>query len=267
MEIDVENIDLQMICDNLGFEVNPHHFRGRKTNFMEISRNDRFITIVSNRYKLVPNEVALTIADDVADRVNAKRIGHYNDDQGDNIIVQYLLDEFETARGVKARAGFYVTNSVGGFMSFRIKSFLLYDNKIIYLGSLISGIVRRHTKNIDIDMDGIVETAREAVETAKKFAYTIDTWRRISVAEGSGIGLVENIRVSNIPNVYRPTYLLKPTKRVNESEIPSTPPYLSLFQMYMDIVHSINNPPTDRLSEKGKITYFNMLHKALEEEI
>jgi len=266
MDIDVENIDLEYICDKLGFEMSPHHFRGEKTNFMEISRNDRFITMVTNRYKLVPNEVAEAIADEVAEKMGAKKIGHYEDGE-DSIIIHYLLDEFETARGSKARAGFYVTNSVGGFMSFRVKSFLLYEDKIIYLGSLISGIVRRHTKNIDIDMDSIVQIAKDAVEMAKKFAYTIDTWRRLSVSEGDGIGILEKIRVSLIPNVYRPTYLLKPTKRVKESDIPPTPSQLTLFEMYMDIVYAINNPPTGRLSEKGCITYFNMLHKALEGEI
>jgi hypothetical protein len=84
---------------------------------------------------------------------------------------------------------------------------------------------------------------------------------------GKGIGLMEKIRVSLIPGVYRPAYLLKPTKRVKENEIPPPPANLSLFRMYMDIIHTLNNPPTGRLSENTKINYFNMLHKAISEVI
>lgn len=264
MNIDVENIDLETVCTNLGFEVNPYLFKGRdRTNLLEISRNDRFICMVSNRYKLVPNEVVKAIAEDVAETVGAEMIDIYEEDE--NLIVHYLLDEFELSNGTKARAGFYVTNSVGGGMSFRIKSFLMYDDKIIYLGTLISGIVRKHTTNIDIDMQKVIGTANDAIARAVAFAWNLDDWKHISVKYGKGIGLIEKIRVSNLPNVYRPSYLLKPTTRVKESQIPDTPPGLTLFGMYMDLIHAINYPPTGRLSEKTKINYFNMVHKALEE--
>jgi hypothetical protein len=265
MDIDLENIDLEKICTSLGFEITPYKFRGRDiTNLMEISRNDKFITIVSNRYKLLPNEFAELIGEDVASRVGAKLVNRIAD--GNMLILTYLLDEFQINNS-KAQAGFFITNSIDERMSFRIKSFLWYENEVIYLGSLVSGVIRRHTKNIDIDMDNVVSTAREAVTTAEKFAKQIPDWSQISVVSGKGIGLMEKIRVSLIPGVYRPAYLLKPTKRVKENEIPPPPANLSLFRMYMDIIHTLNNPPTGRLSENTKINYFNMLHKAISEVI
>ena len=261
-DIDLGNMDLEKVCTNLGFQVTPYKFRGRyTTNLVEISRNDSFITIVSNRYKLLPNEVALAIGEEISSQIGAKRVSTIEDDN--SIIIHYLQDELTTESGKIIRAGFYITNSVDERMSFRIKSFLIYNKEVIYLGTLISGVVRRHTKNIDIDMEKILEIAKEAVKIASQFALQIDDWSKISVSDGYGIGIMESIRTSLIPNIYRPTYLLKPTKRVKEHEIPSTPNNLSLFRMYMDTIHCINNPPTGKLSEKTRIQYFNMLHKAI----
>jgi len=260
----VYNIDLESTCKNLGFEITPYKFRGRDdTNLLEISRDGKFICMVTERYKLIPNEIVLEIAENIATMTGAEKTDIYEEDG--NIIIQYLLDAFELPGGTMARAGFYVTNSVGGGMSFRIKSFLMYEDKIIYLGTLVSGIVRKHTKNIDIDMKKIMDTATDAIARAVKFAWNMDEWKNISVKYGKGIGLLEKVRVSKLPNVYRPSYLLKPTKRVKESDIPDTPDELTLFGMYMDLIHTINHPPTGRLSEKTKIDYFNMIHKSLEE--
>lgn len=267
MDIDVENLDLGMVCDSLGFEVTPYKYKGRDdTNLVEISRNDKFITIVGKGYKLLPNEVAEAIGKELATRVGAEMVGHYGATEGceNSMIAHYLLDEFEM-NGTKARAGFYITNSIDEKMSFRVKSFLKYEDEIIYLGHLVSGIIRKHTKNLEIDMNDIVETAKKSVDKAVEFAWDIMNWKSISVSVGKGIGIVERIRVSGIPNVYRPAYLLKPTKRVKENEIPNTPFGLSLFDMYMDIVFAINHSPVGKLSEKGRILYFNMLHKSLGE--
>jgi hypothetical protein len=116
-------------------------------------------------------------------------------------------------------------------------------------------------------MSDITTIANEAVAKAREFGVKLNSWKDISVSEGVGIGLLEKVRVSNLPNIYRPPYLLKATKRVKENEIPKTPENLSLFGMYMDLINTINNSPTGRLSEKVKVNYFNMIHKALDDVI
>lgn len=270
--LNAENLDaltpdsLLAICEKLGFQVKPLMWNGEPTNRSIISRGETFITVVSDRYKLVPNEVAEAFGEEVAKRTGAIPFLRYSDDDGHSIINSYLMPEV-VADNVSSRVGFFITNSIDERMSFRIKSFLKWDDKVIYLGSLISGVVRKHTKNIDVEMADVTAVANEAVMKAKMFAQNLESWKNIDVTTGAGIGLVEKIRISLLPNIYRPPYLLKATKRVKEEQIPKTPANLSLFGMYMDLIKCINNAPTGKLSENVKVNYFNMVHKALSDAI
>ena len=191
-----------------------------------------------------------------------------NQNTSDNFFIErYLVDDPVIDGDSETMAGYYVTNSIDGSISFRIRSLLYYRNSYIYIGLSVGGITRKHTKNMKVDVDGIVDLAVDSVENARKFAQTIEGWKCISVTEGEGIRLMEKIRATNIPNIYRPVYLFKPTKRVPEEDIPAPEDGLSLYEMYMHLVHTINDPPTGRLSEVQQLHYFQIIHRALVEVI
>jgi len=260
----------------LGFDVIPVPHNGIDTKFRKITRNGRFITIVTSSYFLIPNEIVDDIVTEIVNKTTRDIVLVRSHNTDDRLLQHYIVDHemFAQMQGgigpdKDIHLGFTVTNSVDGSLSRGIRAYLIKTG----VGSILfptwrrSNIVtysKKHTKKNQITFEDFEFGIANAIDMARTIVDSMEAWTKIDVTSGAGLGVLETVRHSLLPNVYRPQYLFKPGKRVPEETIPVVPEGTSLWSMYNDIVALFNSPRTaSSLDERTRMNYYDMLHTAI----
>lgn len=175
----------EQVWEEYGLEILPIEKDGTDTNRRWIMRNGNFVKAVSDRYRLLPNERAVEVANDVAERVGAKPFHKhtgdwyiqlddhvFQDHDGKRVHALYSFDEkVDLGHGDEVDLGFAVHNSIDKSMGFKVGLFTFRHAcaNMVTMGVDTSGMGfddrdviehydQKHTAGLDIDiLEAIVE--------------------------------------------------------------------------------------------------------------
>jgi len=239
-------------------------FRDEKTRYKAILREGELVAIVSKRYKLLPNELVLEVAREVAEEVNAvqlkKRGLLFNKEQTRMYANFVILEPIKVEDNDLVYPGFTITNSIDASLAFTSVGFTfrsLCENGVFLGYSKLIAFHRRHTSRFDIDKVALKRIILSTIEYSKE---TIKLYKKMT-----DIMLNEEIAKSLAEHL--PAYMLKDYMKIKtkivdgqrEREIKILNYDVSLWNIYNVLTARIwrqNNP------DKVKCLC-NRLHKAV----
>lgn len=233
-----------------------------------IMRNGELITIVSDRYQLLPNEEAVKVAEKVAAAAGLVPFDQFTGDwickfhgkdhittYGDKnakVHAMYALNEPYYVGGDKMYMGIGIHNSIDGSKAFGVGAFTFRaacSNMVIVAGKknwsfyhgaadhakTLEYVQKRHTKGLDPREAKLSITIAEVVDYAKGIKAAYDDMAVTKVTEK----LLEKIKASRIPKKVLPEWVTAEEINVEEKTITE-------WELYNDITEQVwHNPETD----------------------
>lgn len=213
-----------------------------------IMRNGELITIVSDRYQLLPNEEAVKVAEKVAAAAGLVPFDQFTGDwickfhgkdhittYGDKnakVHAMYALNEPYYVGGDKMYMGIGIHNSIDGSKAFGVGAFTFRaacSNMVIVAGKknwsfyhgaadhakTLEYVQKRHTKGLDPREAKLSITIAEVVDYAKGIKAAYDDMAVTKVTEK----LLEKIKASRIPKKVLPEWVTAEEINVEEKTI------------------------------------------------
>lgn len=164
--------------DDYCIELVPIEINGQDTGKRAIMRNGNFLSMVSEQYRLLPNERAVGVADMVADDLGAVPFHEFDgdwyiqlddhvfqDEEGRRAHALYAWDDpVDLGYGDEVQLGFAVHNSIDASMSFRVGLFTFRHAcaNMVFMGvdrsgmgfderNVLQHMEQRHTAGLDIE--------------------------------------------------------------------------------------------------------------------
>lgn len=192
-EIDVSAGDPVQEWSEYGLALLPIHMNDEDTGRRHVVRNGSHLDSVTDRYKLLPNEEAVSAANEVAQRVGAEPFHEFDGDwfaQLDDHVYQdserrrvHAAYAWQTGEigGDDMEYGFIVHNSIDGSLGFRVG---LFSFRHACMNMMLMGISQ---------MPENVESEREVLnETARKHTQGLDLDNLEAIIEGTLV-LVDDV--------------------------------------------------------------------------
>ena len=241
---------------------------------------ERFIADVSYRYAMFPNEVMADIGDELAKKVGAKI--HQDCSNDKRLYRYYIKDKPCGPTGAKGYEegellpGFLVMNSIDGSMGAGVEPFLyrvVCKNGMMVQMKTAMTLKARHTGAIhDIERRDFLSMCKTALELSEAIAEKLKEWVSIDLSVKNPLTdqIIQNLQYCGIPNAYKDEvpFLWAPNKRLDEKDIPAVPKGMDLWEAYNHITAALTRPPNGKVvSERTRVDYQHMLHKALAPEL
>jgi hypothetical protein len=269
----------------------PLVFNNRETKHKAIVKNNSIVTIVKTRYKLIPNEKVIEVADEAAklaglvpfDKFSGKWIMKFGKDEShvikDNWKIHALYaseepyivktkygDEDEMYMGVAVHNSIDRTMGfTGGIFTFRAacRNVVLsagmknwsYDYNRNDHGKTIESFYKRHTKSMEVLAENLLPTLTNLMERSLiiKDTYNEMAKRKINLQ------IMQEIRATKMPKKLYPEYIPPPKVPIE------TVPDVTQWQMYNDFTEKIWH--NDKAEMTSKLLQFKYLHQVLPFEV
>lgn len=257
-----------------GIEQSPILFNGAKTAYKAVIRNGEIVSIVSNQYRLLPNEEAVKLADQAASLAGLVPFHEFSGDwfvRMDSHVIQdrdgrrvhalYAIDKSFDVNGEKMHLGVGVHNSIDGSTGFGcgIFTFRHACANMVWAGmkgyeqafderQTIEYLYKRHTKGLETFMGGLKNAIVTVMDKANIILETYQQLAETAVTQE----FLEKLRKSRLPDKVLPDYIAKP----EESTV--NPVSLTQWQVYNDITAAIWHNAKSGL--KTKDFQFRTLH-------
>jgi hypothetical protein len=196
-----------------------------------VRRNGEFVSDVSSRFKLVPNEKVVAAANNAAKRLGAVPFNEYGDSDDDWYIRLdkhvfqdparhrvHALYAWEdpvdiTGDGDTVQFGFAVHNSIDGSQSFEVGLFSFrhacanmvtmgiggqgqdFDQREVYAHTK-----RSHTKSLDVDVDELQAIIEEVITFADDVKEGYREFRETIISEEQIIDLIDRLPAKDLPD-------------------------------------------------------------------
>lgn len=292
-EIDLTHIERNEEWDSAGIDIATAsiHYGGKATKYEAILHNGELIAFVSEKYVLLPNEVALEVGDELAEEVGAVKMNRSDFGEGDwigdamaNHVIEYghqlhafyvfedPIAEFDTDAGGRVYLGFSVHNSIDGSLGFGVagttfrqacKNMVLFGTpkKFSYhyserdQGTTIASLYVRHVVKSLVERDLIKDAMSSVLKAAKDIAATYELWSKIRINERLALTLAERI-----PKKYLPDYISvsRDDEKKLKVELLEAPP---MWNAYNSITEALWH--SARTGLRTKRDKFKSLEKAL----
>jgi len=219
----------------------PLLYNGHPTKYKAIVKDRRLVAVLGRDYRLLPNEEAVKIASEVAQRVDAEpfRQGLYGDNVMHNkpstkVYANFLMrGKYDISGRDTVRAGFSVQNGIDGGLAFSATGFTFREvcSNGVFLGyKQIARFFRKHTAGFEIDMDSIVKAVEGVIEETEQ---TIVTYGRL-VAINLNEEIAQKIAQSRLPRKLMPPYI-----QIEKGELVGFDDSKSLWDVYNDLTAAI----------------------------
>lgn len=195
-----------------------------------VRRNGEFVSDVSSRFKLVPNERVVAAANQAAKNLGAVPFHQFGDSEDDWYIqlddhvfqdkarhrVHALYaweDPVDLGGGDTIQFGFAVHNSIDGSLSFEVGLFSFrhacanmvtmgvggqgqdFDDREVYAHTK-----RSHTKSLDVDVDELSALIENVMVFADDVAEGYSEWREQTLDPLQIKGLIDRLPAKNLPD-------------------------------------------------------------------
>jgi len=232
------------------------NFNGRPSDYKAILKNYSLIAIVGKDYKLLPNEVAFDIAENLAKQNGAICHRKILSKSDTHLFAAYLFDkEFDiTSAGDTVKVGYVVHNSIDGNIAFGASGFVyrsLCENGIILGYKQLVGLYRRHTRYMEIKYENLHTQLSKVMEATQRAIVRFKEMAREDITEE----IVQNLANSTISKKLFPDWLVLGTHRVVESWNP-----VNSWLGYNDFTQAIWH--CDKTTIDTKRVQFQELNKA-----
>jgi hypothetical protein len=257
-----------------GIQQSPILFNGAKTHYKAVIRNNEIVSIVSEAYKLLPNEEAVKLANEAAAMAGLVPFHEFSgewfvrmdrhvilDRDGRRVHALYAIDKSFDVGGEKMHLGVGVHNSIDGSTGFGcgIFTFRHACANMVWAGmrgyeqafderKTIEYIYKRHTKGLETFMGGLKTAILTVMDKAN---IILETYQQLAETEVTR-EFLNKLRRSRLPNKVLPNYIVKP----EESTV--NPADLTQWQVYNDITAAIWHNAKSGL--KTKDFQFKTLH-------
>lgn len=264
---------------NYGIEQLEITLNGESTGNHILTKNDEFVAVVGNHYRVLPNELALEIADNSArltglepytavfdhgslDNQNMSWVqGHRNAIQNGWKVHAFYTTGREAQIGRETvNVGVAIHNSIDGSMGFNVGIFtyrMICSNMVFAgfknvnrggLGRTLEYIYSRHTDSLTHAIEDLSDRIILVMEKAHLIVDSYEGMTRVRATEE----LIEKIRKSRISDKILPDYL-----KAEELEVSD----LSEWDVYNDITEAIWHSPKTNMDTK--MTYMDQLHRVM----
>ncbi|MCS7118275.1 MAG: hypothetical protein NZ957_05780 [Thaumarchaeota archaeon] len=257
-----------------GYEEQILAFNGEKTRFKAIVKDGELVTITSLNYMLIPNELVVEVADQLAPALNATRSAVIYDNW--KVYILYTIPETYKMKDTEVQMGYYIVNAVDG-TSALTASFMarvnwrgqVFDN-LVYLRR----VARVLSPTKAVAMVHVVHRESAKMSTEKVEEKTRDLVERIKtvISEGRDVVLLwrlwcevsfdtETIKLiyENFPEVYMPAVARSIVKQGYKLTN-----LIPVFDLYMETCHKIWTTKTNT-SPTRKIALVRRLQQLFEE--
>jgi hypothetical protein len=213
--LDVEIGDQEQTWDDYGLALQPVILDGEDTGRRLLTRNGKFVADVSDQYKVLPNERAVSVANQVAQDLGAVPFHDFDGDwyvQLDDHVFQneertrshalYAWDDPFFVGGDEVQFGFAVHNSIDGSLAFQVGLFTFRHAcaNMVFMGvegegmsfdqrEVIQHESHQHTKGLDVDPESLKAWIKAALTMKDTVSEAYNAWRdrTISVEEVSDL--------------------------------------------------------------------------------
>lgn len=268
-----------------GLTENPIIVNDGDTSKKAIMRKGQLISIVSDRYQLLPNEEAVKVAEKVTkaaglvpfDKFTGDwicRFGEKNHitEYGTNkakIHAMYAINRPYEVQGEKMYMGVAIHNSIDGSRAFGCGAFTFRQacsNMVIVSGrknwsfyysqqdhaKTLEYVQKRHTKGLDPTQPKLSLVIAQVVDYANGIIAAYEKMAETLVTEK----LIKAITDSRIPKKALPDYLTTDAEQLKLAENP-----ISEWELYNDITQNVWHNPETGFGTKERI--YNRLHAVM----
>ena len=259
----------------------PINVNGENTNQKAIIKNGELISIVSDKYMLLPNEEALNQANQIAkqsglvpfnkfSKLNLKVVG------GDEHAVlygphnarmhaMYAIEKEYQVNGEDMYVGVGIRNSIDGTKAFGVDLFSFRsacsNMDIIARGGqrgwtlgiartkMLDTIYKRHTSGLDPKTFKYKELLANVMDRANAI---IEAYEQMAIEKATK-ELLDNIKESRLPNKVLPDYITEESVQAPEN--------LTQWNLYNDITANIWH--NQKAAMTSKLFAFGQLHKVI----
>jgi len=276
MEAEVEILGIDDTWSKYGLQVVSLGLNGQDTGRRWILKNGEFVADVSKWYELLPNEVVVEVADDVAAELGAKPFHEFGGDWfyrmhehviqcGHKIHALYAWDEpVDLGDGDTIQLGYAVHNSIDGSMGFSVGLFTFRHAcaNMVWMGfrgkgmdfddrNVLASYYRVHIKGLEIDREELKARIKTVINKGLEVAETYKRWREEVIDK----------RIAERLYKVLPKSVLPEWLQVEEPKAIEVPQATTVWTVYNDITQAIwHNAKT---SDMTKIQHFKKLHSVL----
>lgn len=259
---------------------------GHKAIVKDVDGVEALVAIVKNRYKLIPNERVVKVADEAAEMAGLVPFDKFkgpwiipmrNNDHvirtGWKIHALYASNEpffVETQHGDdEMYVGVAVHNSIDRTMGFTAGSFTFrkacsnvvlsagmkdwsYDYNRLDHGKTIEYLYQRHTKGMEIVAENLKEILLTMMERSQVIMDTYNQMAKLKINKS----IMEGIRKTPMPKKLYPEYI--PAPKVPLTDVV---PDVTQWRMYNDFTQAIWH--NQKAQMNSKLSQFKYLHTVL----
>lgn len=242
----------------------PITYQDKPTKYKAIIYHGRLVAIMGRSYKLLPNEEAIKIANQVAERVDAEKF-EGNNLYRDNLFYNkkrtvvhatYLLKgHYEIDGRDTVRVGFSIANSIDGTLGFGCEGFTFRracSNGVLMGYKQITSFYRKHTKRFEVNFDKVLEIVNNVIQQVENSIKVYAKLVQLELNEE----IAEQIAKSPLPRKLLPDYI-----ETEKDKLVRFDPSKTLWDVYNDITASIwHNTKADIETKRHQ---FDMLHAVI----
>jgi hypothetical protein len=274
---------------------------GKDTGRRFIFKDGNFLTDVSSRYNLLPNERALEVADSIAEDLGAEPFDQFDgdwyceldehaitDDEGRRLHAMYSWSE-DTVEGDEMNYGFIVHNSIDATLGFSVGlfSFRHACSNMVWMGAgqqasgmsfddreLLQNYYHRHTEGLETDKTELKALIRETVGVIPNIHDTYEEWTKTSVTVDEIKVLRDRLPHDDLPEWTQDAIDLLKEKRegldegetVDEDEIDqkladAMPSDESTWETYNEITENVWH--SDTTNDRSKDGKMDEIHRVM----
>ena len=241
------------------------NFNNRPTKYKAIIKNNQLVAILGKSYKLLPNEEAIKMANEIASSIGAvpfKQDNLFRDNLFFNkkqtrVYIKYIIpnEKYEIDGKDVCQLGFSITNGIDGGLAFGVTGFTFREicsNGVMLGYKALTRYYRKHTARFEINIDKIKKTLEDVLNQTRKVLKNYAKLVTIELNEE----IAQAIAKSKLPRKLLPDYIETEKDKLVRFDASKT-----LWDVYNDLTANIwHNMKTDIDTKK---TQFDVLHQII----
>ena len=285
--------------EDFNLELAPVHLDGEDTGRRLILRDGKFIADVTDRYKLLPNERMVAVADHVAEELGAVPWDDFGgdwfirmdehviqDEEGRRAHALYAWDEPVTLPdGDTIQLGFAIHNSIDASLGFNVGLFTFRHAcaNMVWIGvngegmdfddrEVISHYSHKHTKELKVSADDLRELIEYTVALAPDIPDAYRQWQEDVITPEQTLEFIDRFPYRDLPewmqNVADTIERAEENESIDEEDIDREgiaqtlmPDGVSAFDTYNDFTETIWH--AEATNDRSKHVKMKALHKVM----
>lgn len=264
MEIKFGKLDES--CKEYGIVQAPVLYNDSPSDYKAIIKDGELVAVLGENYRVLPNELAIKAAEEVASKVGAepfksKIFGGRHiafNEIGTKMYATYLMPtEYDIAGKDTCRAGFTIMNGIDGTQAFSVSGFTfrkVCSNGVIMGQKKLTRFYRKHTKGFLVNTEFVVSSVEQVLERLK---VVMENYAKLALVKLNQEIAQQIVDARFISRKFLPSYIVVEKGRLKEFDS-----NVSQWQVYNDITEAIWKNARTNLDSKR--VQFDTLHKIIQ---